>query len=323
MAKFVRLDGKDKKILLELDTDATQSLGQIARKLRTTKEVVAYRIKQLKERRIITNYITLSHFAKLDLTHYKLYIEYTHITAEKKREIIDYVLRQKDLGWLASTEGTFDLMIAVRFPSVFEFERFKDDFFSKFDSFFQRNSFAIMTEAETYPRQYIMSTKNPMRKVFVLLSPAKKENLDSDDIKIIKALSKNSRASSVEIARMTGLTERIIRYRRQVLERKGVIVGYKLAINYRNLNYLFFKCLIKSQHADEKRLHEFKLYARQHPNVVHWLKVIGEWDIEIEIEMPSLEEFYKMSNEIREKFSDIIQTFDAVLVSEEHAVTHA
>ena len=122
---------------------------------------------------------------------------------------------------------------------------------------------------------------------------------------------------------MTGLTDRIVRYRRHLLEKKGVIVGYKLAINYRRLNYLFFKCLIKFQNLSAKRLHELKLYARQHPNVVHWLKVMGEWDLELEVEMPSIEEFYKMSNEIREKFSDIIQTFDAVLVSEEHAMTHA
>ena len=57
--------------------------------------------------------------------------------------------------------------------------------------------------------------------------------------------------------------------------------------------------------------------------MVHWLKVLGEWDLELEIEAPSVEEFYKISNEIREKFSDIIQTFDSVLVSEEHFLTHA
>jgi DNA-binding Lrp family transcriptional regulator len=214
-------------------------------------------------------------------------------------------------------------MLAIRFPSLFEFEKFKDELFSRFDSCFQRNSFAILTEAETYPRQYILGTNNPMRRVFVFCNSAKQLELDKEDVKIIKALSKNSRASSIEIAKQTGLTDRIVRYRRKILEKKGIIVGYKLAIDYRRLNYLFFKCLIKFQHASSKRMHDFKLYCRQHPNVVHWLKVIGEWDLELEIEMPSISEFYKVSNEIREKFADIIQTFDAVLVSEEHAIAHA
>lgn len=318
----MELDTKDRKILLELDNDATMSLKQIARKLRTTKEVVAYRIKQLEEKGVIANYITLSHFAKMGMTHYKLYIKYSHITAGKKKEVMKFILRQKDLGWLASCEGDFDLMIAVRFHSIFDFEKFKDEFFSRFDSVFQRNSFAILTEAETYPRQYL-GEKNLSRKVFVFCSPAHAEKLDKEDITIIKALSKNSRASSTEIANSTGLTDRIVRYRRQQLEKSGVIVGYKLALNYRKLNYLFFKCLVKLQNANEKRLHDLKLFARQHPNVVHCLKVVGEWDMELEIEAPSMEEFYNISNEIREKFSDIIQTFSSVLVSEEHSITHA
>ncbi len=323
MSKEVKLDEKDRKILLELDTDARQSLKQISRKLRTTKESVAYRVKQLEEKGVISNYITLSHFAKLGLTHYKLYIKYSHIKDSKKKEIVDYVLKQKHVGWLASTEGNFDLMIAIKFMSLFEFERFKDEFFRLFDSYFQRNSFAIGTEIETYPRQYIMGKKNPMRKAFLVLSPAEKENFDDIDMKIIKALSKNSRASSRELGEITGLSDRIINYRRKILEKNGIIVGYKLAISYRKLNYLFFKCLIRFQNTSKKKLHEFKLYARQHPNVVHWIRVVGEWDLELEIEMPSIDEFYRMTNEIKEKFSDIIQTFDAVLVSEEHLVTHA
>ncbi len=319
----MNLDAKDRRILQELDNDATTGLKEIARKLRTTKEVVAYRIKQLEEKKIITSYIALSHFAKLGLTHYKLYIKYSHISAEKKKEIIDFILKEKNLGWLASCEGSFDLMIAIRFHSLFEFEKFKDSLFQRFDSVFQRNSFAIMTEAETYPRQYILGGANPPRRVFVFCSPANAERMDEEDMKIIKSLSMNSRASSTEIARMTGLTDRIVRYRKQLLEKRNILVGYKLAINYRKLNYLFFKCLIKVQNVNEKWLHELKLYARQHPNIIHWIKVLGEWDLELELEVPSIEEFYNISNEIREKFSDIIQTFDSVLVSEEHSISHA
>ncbi len=313
-----KLDEKDKRILLELDTDATQSLKQIARKLRTTKEAVSYRIKQLEEKKIISNYIGIYHMTKLGLTHYKMYIKYAHITDKKKRGIIDFLLKKKTFRWLASSEGAFDLMIAIHLPSIFDFEHFKDRFFSRFDSVFQKSSFAILTEAEAYPRQYILGGRNPLRKVFVFCSPSTKENLDIDDLKIIKALSMNSRASSNEIAKMTGLTDRVVRYRKSILKKKGVIVGYKLVVNYRKLNNLFFKCLIKLQNADEKRLHDLRSYARQHPNVVHWLRVLGEWDVELEVEISSIDEFYEISNEIRNRFSDIIQTFDTVLVTEEH-----
>jgi len=320
MAEAVKLDEKDRKILIELDNDAAQGFGGMARKLRTSKEAVAYRVKQLEEKGIISSYVAVLHFAKLGLTYYRLYFKFSHISPEKRKEAVDFLLSQKNVAWLGSTEGSFDLIVVIGFDSVFGFEKFKNDLFLRFDRFFQRNSFAIYIEGEAYPRQYIAGKKNPMRKVFVFCSPAEKEPVDEEDYKILRAIAKNSRASSVEIAKITGLTDRIVRYRKAALEKKGVIVGYKLAINYRKLNYLFFKCLIKLQGLDEKKLHRMKLYARQHPNIIHWIKVIGEWDLELEVEAPSVEEFYRIASEIREQFSDVIQTFDAVLVSQEHAM---
>ena len=102
MPSGIKLDDKDRRILLELDTNATVGLNDIARKLRMSKEAVSYRIRQLGEKKIISNYITIAHFARLGLIHYKLYIKYSHITPEKKREVIEYVKKQSNLGWLAS-----------------------------------------------------------------------------------------------------------------------------------------------------------------------------------------------------------------------------
>lgn len=316
------LDAKDRKILLELDTDATQSLKRIARKLRTTKEAVAYRIKQLEKAGIIRNYTAIYNPVKLGLAYYKLYIKFAHITEEKKQAVIDFVEREKNFGWLATSEGSFDLMIGVHFPSVIAFDGYKGKLFSKFDSVFQRDSFAVLTEGEVYPRQYILGTKNPMRKVFVFCSPSAKEDLDPVDFKIVKALSLNSRMSLTEMAKSLDLTDRIVRYRKRTLDKKGVIVGYKLFIDYRKLGYMLFKCLVKLQNAGQERFRDLLLYSRQHPNVIYWQKVLGEWNIELDIEVSSIEEFYSIANDIRYKFSDIVQKFDTLLVTEDTAIPH-
>lgn len=321
-ASSIKLDAKDRKILLELDTDATQSLSKIARKLRTSKEAVSYRIRQLEEKGIIQNYIAIYNPAKFGLTYYKLYLKFSHITEEKRKEVIDFVKKEKSFSWLASLEGSFDLMIGIHFPSVMDFDNYKDSLFSRFGSVFQSDAFAILTEGEAYPRQYIFGINNPMRKVFVFCNSTKKEALDNEDMKIIKAVSSNSRSRSTEIAELTGLTPRIVKYRKNILEKKGVIAGYKLFINYRKLKYILFKCLVKLQNTDKKRFHDLLLYARRHQNVIYWQKVLGEWDVELDIEVSSIEEFYEIANDIRYKFSDIVQKFDTLIVTEDMAVSH-
>jgi len=318
----MELDAKDRKILVELDTDATQSLKQISRKLRTTKEAVAYRIRQLEKAGIIRNYTAIYSPIKLGLAYYKLYIKFAHITEERKQAVIDFVKKEKNFGWLATSEGSFDLMIGVHFPSVMDFDEYKNKLFARFDSVFQRDSFAVLAEGEVYPRQYIMGTKNPMRKVFIFCKPSAKEDLDPEDFKIVKALSMNSRESLNEIARSLGLTDRIVRYRKKTLDKREVIVGYKLFIDYRKLGYMLFKCLVKLQGAGPERFHDLLLYARQHPNVVYWQKVLGEWHVELDVEVASVEEFYSIANDMRYKFSDIVQKFDTLLVTEDTAIPH-
>jgi len=316
------LDVKDRKILIALDTDATLTLNQIGKRVRLSKEVVAYRIKNLENKGIITNYITLSHFAKLGLTHFKLYIKYRNIPESKKKEIIKYLLTLSNLGWLASTEGIFDLMLSIRFQTIFEFENFKDELFRKYDKYFHRVEFAILTEAETKPRYYIYPPKNE-RKLFLHCNPSPPEKLDKEDRQVLEALKTSARSTLTQLSNKSKLSERIIQYRKKQLENSGVIVGYKLAIGYKQLGYSFFKCFISFNQMNPTRYTQLREYVRSHPNIIYWIKVMGSWDLELELEVPSIEEFYKITNKLRSDFSDVISTFEATLVSEEHLIAHS
>lgn len=318
-----KLDLKDKKILIELDTDATQPFSRIAKKLRLSQEVVAYRVKQLEKRGIILSYNTLSHFAKTGMIHFKLYIKFGRIKKEERQGIVDYLMKFGNLGWLASSEGLFDLMLSIRFPNIFLFESFKDKFFSLYDSHFHEVRFAILTEAETKPRYYILPRQPANVAVFLHCDEAAVEPLDEDDRRILFAIAAGARDSYKSIAAKTGLTERVVRYRRKYMEKNGIIVGYKLMIDYRRLNYIFFKCFVTFRNLTPGRYSLFRGYVRMHPNIIYWIKILGAWDAELEIEVPSIEEFYGVVNDIKDRFSDIIETFDSSLVSKEHVLVHA
>src|SRR3989338_524210 len=314
------LDEKDRRILLELDTDASQTLKQVARKLHTSKEVVAYRIKQMEKNEII-NFTAIYNSWKLGLIYFMIYVKFAHITEEKKQEIVDFVRAGRNFGWLALSEGTFDMMIGVHFSSAVDFETYRSELFSKFGRHFQRDSFAILTEGEAYPRQYIVTRKNPMRKVFKFTKPSEKEKLDTEDLRILKMLAENSRRPLTEVAKKLGMTERAVRYRKKLMEKKDVIVGYKLFMDSRKLGYKLFKCLIKLESANQKRFRDMLSYARQHQNVIYWEKTLGEWDIELHIEVSSLEEFYSIANDVRYKFSDVVRNFDTLLVTEDAPIS--
>ena len=56
----------------------------------------------------------------------------------------------------------------------------------------------------------------------------------------------------------------------------------------------------------------------QNKNVIHHVKVLGNWDLEPEFEVWNEEEFDKILNDMKDKFSDIIKGVDIITISKEH-----
>ncbi len=76
-----------------------------------------------------------------------------------------------------------------------------------------------------------------MVKVYKYL--VRKPNLmDENDKIIIENLMKNARISKAALARKLNLTEAAIRKRLKKLESSGIIVGYKVVIDYQKIGYI-------------------------------------------------------------------------------------
>ena len=73
MANFV-LDKIGKKILYFLDINARMSNSQIAKKLKTSQEVVDYRIKRMIKNEIINRFFTHVRAEKVGYTNYMLHL---------------------------------------------------------------------------------------------------------------------------------------------------------------------------------------------------------------------------------------------------------
>ena len=86
----INLDLLDRKIIYQLDLNARQSNAQIAKKVRTSKEVVNYRIKRLEKDGYISGYHTIINFWKLGYQTIRIYLKFIDISPENKKKLIDF-----------------------------------------------------------------------------------------------------------------------------------------------------------------------------------------------------------------------------------------
>jgi DNA-binding Lrp family transcriptional regulator len=316
------IDLKDRKILYELDFEARQSLSNIGKKVGLPAEVVHYRIKKLEKEGIITGYNFMVDLAKLGRQQYKLYLRLQHCNANIKGKIIRCLMAHDNVKWLVSCQGAFDLIMAIETNSISDFDEVKEDILSKIDKYVLEKSITTLIEASAYRRTYFLSKEFSEEKALYVMGKQEKIDIDKTDMEILKTLAKKGRISIIEIAMELSMTPRIISYRIKQLEKKGVILGCRITLNYEKLGLKFLKALIYLERSTKQKINTLKEYCRRQPNIIHCVKVLGNWDIEPEFEVYNIEDYYRIIEEIQNNFSGIIKRIDTVMITKEHKFSY-
>jgi DNA-binding Lrp family transcriptional regulator len=312
----LKLDLKDKKILAELDKNCRQASSEIARKVGLSVEVVNYRIKRFEQEGVITQYQTAINLSKLGITAFKVLLSLHHITSEKLDFLINKLKLNKNVKWIASCKGAWDLTATVEADSIDKVEQIKNEIISLFSEFIDKKAISITTQASAYSRGFILGETKDEKILFNVSE--KKEELDAVDLKILKKLSEDARKPIVSLAEELKLSERIVNYRIKQLIKREIITGFRVALNYEKLGIRFYKSFVYLDNPREKRVKEFIDYIKTNKNLIHNVHVIGNWEFEPEFETYSEEEFNKILSDIKDKFSDIINKIEIITISKEH-----
>lgn len=313
-----KTDVKDKKILLELDKDCRQSCSEIGKKVGLSSEVVNYRIKKLEEEKIITQYQLAIDLSKLGVSEFKILLSFQKMDSVKLESLIKKLEKNKEIKWIVSCKGNWDMIVAGEGKTLEEINSLKNEIISTFGEYILDKSISICTAGEVYNRDYLVSSKTNPNRTRVLVSNSKKEEIESLDMKILLELNENARKSIVDIANNLKETERIINYRIKNLIKRRVIVGFRIAIDYKKLGIKFYKTFVYLENPKKERLTQLINYLRKNKNIIHNLEVVGNWDLEPEFEVYSEQEFDDILKEIKDNFSDIIKKIDIITISKEH-----
>lgn len=318
-AESFRLDLKDRKILYELDSNARQSCSKIAKKVGLSTEVVNYRIKKFEQEGIITQYQLIVNLAKLGIVQFKICLALQHLDSTKLEEILGSLKKNNSVKWIVSCNGNWDIIISLETDSLEKVNELKNDILGAFENYIDRKAVSILVEAETYGRNYLIDKKEEYAKRSrIIMKTDEKTTLDDVDLEILKKLSENARKSIIDLASELKMSVRVVEYRIKQLLKKEIILGFKVALNYEKLGIHFYKVFVYLDSPKKERVDQLIRYFEHNKNIIHHVKVIGNWDFEPEFEVYSEEEFDKILNEIKDKFSDIIKKADVLTISKEH-----
>ncbi|MAG20490.1 hypothetical protein CL618_03600 [archaeon] len=316
---IAKLDLYDKKILFELDKNARIPLSQLAKKIKKSKQFVDYRIKKLEQEKIIKGYMTVIDHSKLGYISVRVYFKFHNISPKKQKEIEEELIKDKEVWWLVTVEGPWDVGYATAVKNILDFYEYWDKIIKKYKQFISKKLIVVYTHIKQYPKSYIINKKNTDKGTLV---GASKEIIKCNelDFQLLKLISDKARLTLLEIAKRLNTSPQVIKNHIKKLEKTGIIQGYRALIDVSFLGYRYYKVYINLLNTN--RIKELEFFCEQHPNILNINRTIGGVDFEIELQARSFDEFESIMNEVREKFNGMIGEYEFVIAREERKMTY-
>jgi len=314
-----KLDYFDRRTLFELDKNARISGTSIGKKIRKSKQFVDYRIKKLEENKILKGYITVIDYSKLGYLSVRVYFKFHNLTPEQQAKLENELIRDKEVWWLVTLEGIWDVGYAMAVKNILEFYDYWDKIMKKYRKFISKNSVVVYTHIKQYPKSYLIEENNEHNGTLV---GASKNQIRCDEfnLNLLRLIADNGRMSLLEAAQKLKTSPQVIRNHLRKLEKEGIIQGYRALIDVSSLGYRYYKSYINLLHTE--KLMELEYFCKRHPNILNVNRTVGGRDFEIKLQAKSFDQFDQIMKEIRTKFEGMIDDYEFVIAREEKKMVY-
>jgi len=317
MIEKYKLDLKDRKILAELDQNGRLSCSKIGKNVGLSTEVVNYRIKRLEKENIIKDYIAIINLSKLGIIQFKILLSLEQIDEEELNIKIGQLKAIENIKWIATCKGKWDLVLTIYAEELKQIASLKREVISIFGNHINQKDLSLASFAEVYNRKFILNNKD-YGTSHGIIETTTKESLDELDLKILSILSESARKPLLDLATELKKPVKTINYRIRRLIKDRIITGFRISLNYERLGIKFYKAFIELSNSSQDNIKGLLYFIKMSPNITHNMEVIGKWDFEPEFEVYSEEEFDKILNEIKFKFSNVIKRVEVITIIKEY-----
>ncbi|MFH1785517.1 MAG: Lrp/AsnC family transcriptional regulator [Candidatus Micrarchaeota archaeon] len=322
MKPFGGIDWKDRQILFHLDENGFQPASIIAKKTRLSKQVVGYRITEMQRRGVLRRCCVIVNEAKLGYTFFKFYLKYKNVDKKLENEIIEFFSNHLDVGLVDTCDGRFDMFIGVWANDTHHLYKVYRELFGGYGKYFENISVSIVETAYNSKRGYLIGERTRAEVPLFGGEVDPNPRIDELDKKILAILSKDARNRLVDIAKELKVTPTAVSYRIKKMKESGIIQGARVVLDRNKINFLSYKVLVRVDSFDGKELNRFLNHVTQHPNIIDIDLCLGDWNIELDVEIDNYDSFRKLMLELRTNFSNLIKSYDSLLVFHEHTYTY-
>jgi DNA-binding Lrp family transcriptional regulator len=303
-----KINRLDAKILAELDKNCRISDRVLAKRVRRSRQTVAYRINRLIKEGIITGFRTAINPNKMGHRIFKIYLKFRNIP-KRREELLSYLRKSVYVYWMGECDGSWDVIFEIYAKDEYLFYNLKNELLSSFKDIIVDFHGDYLLDVQQYPKMYFTGKiEEPVEFAGVVVD----NKLDKLDHKILDFIVGNARAPTIKIARVVSSTPATVSSRLRRLEKLGVIIQYRIEVNLIELGLENYKAIIKLESHTKEEEKQLLEYCSQLPQIQYFIRNL--WQIEPEFVVRNYDEYYNIINKLKEAFPKTIKTVDSVIL---------
>lgn len=311
--RAVKLDVKDRKILSLLVRDARMHFSGIAKRVRLSRDAVAYRVMRLQQQGVIAGYAPIVDFKKLGFYTFRIFLLVSEASEEKKGSLLAHLTAHRNVISVMEFNDRWDFEVALVARTIEDFNNFLEELDEKFSDVIMEED--KLTVLERYSSSYLPD-------IFYDESLKESEGaaveLDTRDLAILKALSNDAKKPYYDIGQELGIDADTVHNRVERMLESGIIRRFAAIVNISLLNYSFYVFISTMRTLsirDEARLKDVVATNR---NVLEILKTLGDYDVltYVAVDNPLL--LHKTIKEIKRSFAHTIKNYLTLVTYREH-----
>lgn len=318
----MKLDRIDYKILWNLDYDARIPLSGLAKEVGISKQNLNYRMKRLLEEGIISGSMVVVDIDKLGYSTYRVFARYRGISAEREKKVVDYLKKDENVLWLASVSGAWDIEIVFTARNPIHFNNIFKKMRGEIGNNFSKYTFSVSEVNYHFKRDYLLGMERDLFNPIYYGFEPESEKIGKLDVRILSELSKDCRQSNSELGEKIGVSYHTVKEHISDLERRKIIQSYRIQIDLNKLERAYYKILLTLNNPskeDEKKMYGF---CSNNNLVVYLVEALGNWNMDIEMEVQNQGSVTEFLRELRSAFPDKITDYDILLVTKEHKINY-
>lgn len=319
----IKIDNKDKEILRLLNENARLTSKSIGGSTNISREVADYRIKRLVKNGLISGFITIVSDQKLGHESYVLLMQLQNYTTDDEKRIIKYLNDHSNTKWVLKCSGDWDIQTTIVAKNKNQLAKIIDEINSFCGNNLRRCDLAIVINL-LVPENLAFMLSKPKRNLNPKELPPLEKNIDYDvadiddkDQKLLRALARDARSPIVKIAQEVGLSADATNLRMKKLQKNGIIRKFQTVVDLSTLNYLLYSVFLKINDYSPKRESQIRTFLYSLPNITFAERIIGNWDVRLQISCSNPHDFENILQQIREFLGADLKYYNFALMLKE------